>query len=307
MISAKWVRYCEICFKRKDYMLRSGYYESIDINGGSNFIISREIDISFINKVHWHPFVEILISVSGGNEVEVNFNKYTLNLNDVLIIYPGDLHAINKCSGTSLWVAQFSSELLSIINEMNSQMALLSQFPYLKYDSSRADCDRIILILKEFFATRESDAHLKEVHMYTLLLSFFEKVGQSCISQRNEALPGIENPKQNMTKKMADACLYISENYTSPLTLDDAARFMGVSKSYFAHLFKQYTNSTFVDFLTEERVKRAQTLFLNPDVHIIDIAFDSGFSSISSFNRSFKKITGLSPSKFREAMITHTK
>jgi len=148
---------------------------------------------------------------------------------------------------------------------------------------------------------------LKEVHMYALLLSFFEKVGQNCINQRNEALPGIESPKQNMTKKMADACLYISENYTSPLTLDDAARFMGVSKSYFAHLFKQYTNSTFVDFLTEERVKRAQTLFLNPDVHIIDIAFDSGFSSISSFNRSFKKITGLSPSKFREAMITHTK
>ena len=38
-------------------------------------------------------------------------------------------------------------------------------------------------------------------------------------------------------------------------------------------------------------------------MQIIDIAFDSGFSSISSFNRSFKKITGLSPSQFRETMI----
>ena len=280
-------------------MLRNGYYESIDINGGSNFIISKEIDMSFINKVHWHPFVEILISVADGNEVEINFNKYPMNLNDILIIYPGDLHAINKCAGATLWVAQFSSEMLSILNELNSQMALLSQYPYLKYNSSSTDCDHIVLILKELFAARNADSRWKEVHMYASLLSFFEKVGQNCISQRNEAMPGIENPKQNMTKKMADACLYISENYASPLTLDDAARFMGVSKSYFAHLFKQYTNSTFVDFLTEERVKRAQTQFLNPDVHIIDIAFDSGFSSISSFNRSFKKITGLSPSKFR--------
>ena len=284
-------------------MLRNGYYESIDIKGGNNFLASNAVDMSYIDRVHWHPFVEILISVSDGNEVEINFVKYTLNLNDILIIYPGDLHTIIKCAGTSLWVAQFSSKMLSIINELNSQMALLTQFPYLKYDSSSADCDRIVLILKEFFSAQNTDSHMKEVRMYALLLNFFEKVWQSCIDQKNKALPETASPKQNMTRKMADVCLYISENYTTPLTLDDAAHFMGVSKSYFAHLFRQYTNSTFVDFLTEVRVKRAQSLFLNPRVQIIDIAFDSGFSSLSSFNRSFKKITGLSPSKFREVMI----
>lgn len=49
--------------------------------------------------------------------------------------------------------------------------------------------------------------------------------------------------------------------------------------------------------------QNAQALFSNPDTQIIDIAFDSGFSSISSFNRAFKKITGLSPSKYRQTMI----
>lgn len=49
--------------------------------------------------------------------------------------------------------------------------------------------------------------------------------------------------------------------------------------------------------------QNAQVLFSNPDTQIIDIAFDSGFSSISSFNRAFKKITGLSPSKYRQTMI----
>ena len=49
--------------------------------------------------------------------------------------------------------------------------------------------------------------------------------------------------------------------------------------------------------------QNTQVLFSNPDTQIIDIAFDSGFSSISSFNRAFKKITGLSPSKYRQTMI----
>lgn len=285
-------------------MLRNGYYESIDTEGGRNFIVSNEVDLTYINKVHWHPFMEILLSVSDGNEVEINFKPYTLNLNDILIIYPGDLHNIIKCEGTSLWVAQFSGKMLSIINELNSQLALLKQFPFLKYDSSSTHYDRMVLTLKEFFAAQNADTHMKEVRMYALLLNFFDIVWQNSIDQKNKSLPGTTNPKQNMTKKMADVCLYISENYTMPLTLDDAAQFMGVSKSYFAHLFRQYTNSTFVDFLTEVRVKRAQSLFLNPGVQIIDIAFDSGFTSLSSFNRSFKKITGLSPSKFREAMIT---
>ena len=73
--------------------------------------------------------------------------------------------------------------------------------------------------------------------------------------------------------------------------------------SDFAHLFKNYTNMTFVDFLTVERVKLAETFFLNPRLRITDIAFESGFSSISSFNRSFKKIKGCSPTEFRATMI----
>ncbi|WP_412759101.1 helix-turn-helix domain-containing protein [Neobacillus cucumis] len=76
----------------------------------------------------------------------------------------------------------------------------------------------------------------------------------------------------------------------------------GVSRSYFSYLFKKYTNMTFIEFLTTERIKRSEFLLLDPKAHIIDIAFDSGFLSISSFNRAFKKIKGISPSEFRKTM-----
>ncbi|MGX8704982.1 MAG: helix-turn-helix domain-containing protein [bacterium] len=103
---------------------------------------------------------------------------------------------------------------------------------------------------------------------------------------------------------MAEACLYISENCAKPLSLAEIAARIGISKSHFAHLFKAYTNMTFVDFLTAERIKMAESLFPNPKLHIIDIAFESGFSSISSFNRAFRRIKGCSPTEFRATMIT---
>lgn len=139
--------------------------------------------------------------------------------------------------------------------------------------------------------------------MYSILLEFFVKLGQYCVATRKEDYKNDAGAEYKSTKLMAQACLYISQNCTQPLTLDDISHHMGISKSHFAHLFKKYTNMTFIDFLTTERIKRTETLILNPKAHIIDIAFESGFSSISSFNRAFKKIKGVSPSEFRERMI----
>ena len=158
------------------------------------------------------------------------------------------------------------------------------------------------MLLKKFAAEYETQAPFREVRMYALLLQFFERVGRRCLEEQQADPAGETGPEQKQVKRMAEACLYISQNCTKPLTLEDAAAQMGVSKSYFANLFKRYTNTTFVAFLTEERIKRAQRMFRKPNVHIIDIAFDSGFTSLSAFNRAFKKITGMSPSKFRETM-----
>jgi len=129
------------------------------------------------------------------------------------------------------------------------------------------------------------------------------KFGQYCINAKKEEFSGVANAEYKSIKLMAEACLYISQNCTNPLTLDDISQHMGFSKFHFSHLFKTYTNMTFIDFLTTERIKRAESLISNPKAQIIDIAFDSGFSSISSFNRAFKKIKGISPSEFRKTLV----
>lgn len=102
---------------------------------------------------------------------------------------------------------------------------------------------------------------------------------------------------------IAEACLHISEKCTEPMTPDDVSRHIGMSKSHFSHLFKMYTGMTFVEFLTAERIKRAEAYFSDPNIHIVDVAYDSGFSSISSFNRAFRRSKGCSPTQFRRTRV----
>lgn len=226
-----------------------------------------------------------------------------LHTNDLLIIYPGDLHTLHHISEDSFLVVQFPLELLTIMTELKNIFSVSYQYRYIKYDSSNIESDRMIILLKELTELYYTKAHFNEVRMYSILLEFFVKLGQYCVATRKEDYKNDAGAEYKSTKLMAQACLYISQNCTQPLTLDDISHHMGISKSHFAHLFKKYTNMTFIDFLTTERIKRTETLILNPKAHIIDIAFESGFSSISSFNRAFKKIKGVSPSEFRERMI----
>lgn len=283
----------------------NNYFENLKFNSGQKINVSRRIDISFSDTMHWHPFVEILVSLNDHNEVTINFTKYPLKTNDLVIIYPGDLHSLNHVSEDAFILVQFPIDLLMIMNELNNNFSMFYQYHFIKYDPSNTDADKMLLDIKTLPALYYSDTLFNEVRIYAILLDFFVKLGQYCINAKKEEFSSDDNTEYKSIKLMTEACLYITENCTKPLTLDDISHHIGVSKSHFSHLFKKYTNMTFIDFLTTERIKRTESLISNPTAHIIDIAFDSGFSSVSSFNRAFKKIKGISPSEFRETMINN--
>lgn len=284
----------------------NNYFEELIFNSGKKINVSKAIDMDFSDMMHWHPFIEIIVSLYDNNEVTINFTKYVLKTNDLLIIYPGDLHSFDHVAENAFILVQFPLDLLKIMSEFNSNLSMFYQYHYIKYDPSNIDSDRMIFLIKELPEIYFSDAAFNEVRIYSLLLEFFVKLGQYCLNSKKEDFPGDANTEYKSIKLMAKACLYISQNCTKPLTLDDISMQIGVSKYHFSHIFKTYTNMTFIDFLTTERIKRAEFLISDPQAHIIDIAFDSGFSSVSSFNRAFKKIKGISPSEFRKTLIQST-
>ncbi len=283
------------------------YYESVSFTQGTQFNVSRRIDVDYLNRLHWHPFLEILVSLANGNRVSVNCTHYEMQVNDILLIYPGDLHNIEAGlanAADSYLILQLPNALFTSVNALHDNFNLFTQYPFIRYDPASTRSEDLVLLLKTFAEESYAQDPFKEVRMYALLLRFFEKLGALCLEKQKSAPAPESTPAQKLVKRMAEACLYISQNCTKPLTLEEVAAQMGISKSYFANLFKRYTNTTFVAFLTAERIKHAQMLFRNQDTHIIDIAFESGFTSLSAFNRAFKKLTGMSPSQFRETMTS---
>ena len=278
------------------------YYENLIFNSGSKINVSRKVDTNYFDTVHWHPYVEVLVSMRDGNAATVNFTRYALGENDIIIVYSGDLHAVHYVTEDAFLIIQFPTALLAVMGELNRILPQLSRCNCVRHAPGDAASEAMLSSVLDIDRYYHSDDPFREVRAYARLLEFFTQVGRLCLSEQPDATGSINTEQANM-KLMAEACLYITENCIKALTLNEVASEVGVSKSHFAHLFKGYTNMTFVDFLTTERIKVAESLFPNPKLHIIDIAFESGFSSISSFNRAFRKVKGCSPTEFRSTMV----
>ena len=100
---------------------------------------------------------------------------------------------------------------------------------------------------------------------------------------------------------IADILIHIDNHFTEDLFLDDlASKHAGVTKEYFCTVFKNITGKTFVHYLNDLRINHAKHLLESTDKQIIRISLDSGFNDLSHFNRTFKKITGVSPTQYRK-------
>ena len=84
------------------------------------------------------------------------------------------------------------------------------------------------------------------------------------------------------------------------ITLEEVAAQIGFSKFHFSRLFRQFTDTAFYDYLCARRIKTAEALLLEPGLSITEIALQSGFASISTFNRVFKKFKECTPTEFKE-------
>jgi len=92
---------------------------------------------------------------------------------------------------------------------------------------------------------------------------------------------------------------YIEKHKTEELSLADVAKAAGASVFHFCKVFHKATGLTFTDYVARVRVEDARTQLLNPNQRISEIAYDVGFQSLTQFNRTFKRVFGQSPTKFR--------
>jgi AraC-like DNA-binding protein len=95
-------------------------------------------------------------------------------------------------------------------------------------------------------------------------------------------------------------CDFIADNFRRDIDVTDIATSAAIHPKYAMNLFRQSTGMTLSEYINLLRLSYAQALLITDDhVNVLGVAMESGFGSLSAFNKSFRRIAGKSPSDFR--------
>jgi len=108
-----------------------------------------------------------------------------------------------------------------------------------------------------------------------------------------------ENHNLFNLKAVRQAIKYIEENFNQEISLESVANFVCLSPNYFSSIFKKEVGSTFVEYLTELRIKKAKELLNNLENNINQVASKVGYQDSRYFSRVFKTIVGVPPTTYR--------
>ncbi|WP_051656711.1 helix-turn-helix domain-containing protein [Butyrivibrio sp. AE3004] len=97
----------------------------------------------------------------------------------------------------------------------------------------------------------------------------------------------------------SDIADYIRRNISENIKIRDIADAFGYSPKYLSHLFSVVSGSSLKQFIMSQKIETASYLLTDTDKTISEIAASLGFSDMHNFSRSFKKVTGLSPTAYR--------
>lgn len=142
-----------------------------------------------------------------------------------------------------------------------------------------------------YFQTRVLDR--KQYEAMLRLLTVFAQHLASLSNQLMVTAAPVESPL------VARAKLYISQHQDEEVSLRQVAAAVNTSAFYFCKMFKQATGLTFTDYLARTRIEKVKNLLLNPHKRISEAAYETGFQSLSQFNRVFRRVTGQSPTVWR--------
>ena len=131
--------------------------------------------------------------------------------------------------------------------------------------------------------------------------SFSEK--EDCSSWCNWALSkillkGIRSRTDNKPGPLQKAIDYIDIWYGEQLQLTTVAEICRISPAYLSRLFSEHLHTTFIDYLTDKRVTKAEEAIQKDEMSIKEIAYSVGFQDPNYFSRIFKKYKGVTPSMY---------
>ena len=247
-----------------------------------------------ISSPHRHDELELLLIYSGVFCVNVQGKDYVGKAGDVIFVNSGVPHATRAIEPSTTGLLQFKQT-----NFLDADVARIIKYSVRLSDLSGEPVK--ILRAPELFAS------IKEIFDESVAkrtaYDFFIKSGIYKIMgilYREQVLSDAE--KLYSTKEMQKilpALVYINSSYAEDVTLEQASAKLNFDPSYFCRLFKSAVGATFTEYLSFVRICKAEKLLSETNDSIIAISEAVGFSSVSYFNRIFKRFRGCTPRYYR--------
>ncbi len=268
-----------------------------------NYTDFKDVGISYEESPctfppHWHLSAEFVLANKDNCKYQINGKDFCLNEGDILLVWPAEVHEVVSTPQNASLILQFSSELISTHKDIDLISNRLRSIHLIRRDNS--DLYRSLYEnLKSCYAIYHSGELFIETQIKLKIVDMLYKIAVFAVSQQISDTALMDNSSDTYNK-VQQACSYIIENCTKAITQQEAADHVSFSTYYFSRIFKEYTGESFNVFLTRHRLEHAVKLLTSDNISITDVAFMSGFQSISNFNKVFLKEMKCSPKEYRK-------
>ncbi|HBC87731.1 MAG TPA: AraC family transcriptional regulator [Lentisphaeria bacterium] len=254
--------------------------------------------------LHSHDYVEIVIILSGHAEHCINEKLYSVTSGDVYVLQGNQEHGFqNTTADFRVCNVMFRPELsnfpLEKLKTMPGYQALFVLEPARRRD-------------REFRSLLRLDsAHLKEVlEKVTRLRHEMEarSPGYDCASQAYLLDMVVylsrlySRSSENSTTgllRFSEAIAWMEENYVRHSTVMELARKAAMSERHFLRMFRKTFGTTPIEHMINLRIRHAEKMLLSGGHNITETAYACGFNDSNYFSRQFRRITGMSPRRYR--------
>ncbi|MDO8685444.1 MAG: AraC family transcriptional regulator [Clostridiales bacterium] len=298
---------------------RHEYFEMVYIKRGKAIFSSTGEKFSIVQKTPISEKSPIVQEISFSEKSSIsektlisekisNREKTYADVNDIIIIKPGQAHHVEVLSNTGceFIVLNFKFEnRKQDSDERYSDVSVEDFLNFVRSDDAGAfiklkvnQKNEIIDLLNRIIAEKENNDIGSDFLSTLLVLELFVHISRALKMEWEQSLKTSTRKVQELVKIAAQ---YIENNYELDLSTDDVAKYVFLSTSYFIRVFKEVIGYTPGSYIMKQRIKRAIELLEVSDFKAGEIAQMVGFGSQQRFNDIFRKVTGKTPLDYRKS------
>jgi AraC-like DNA-binding protein len=235
---------------------------------------------------HFHSSIEIVYVTHGKFSACVGGCTVTVHEGQVLAVSSYAVHHYSRLSGSQSIVLTVPLDFIPSYSELLSKKVFSSCLCDPGGSRELLHCLRRILRLT---GGGGSDGVIRG-YIYVVIGMIIDSVGLMDSADEGSSFPA------------RDILAYLQDNYLGGLTPDSLARRFGYSRSRLSHVFSARFGCGVAQYINTLRCRHAASLIVSSST-LTDAALGSGFDSMRTFYRSFKRCFGVTPTRYRESSL----